>query len=301
MYDRVVFVILTMLAAATARADSTTQVQTGAATAPVADEFQETAAGHGSISLVYTNYFENGIWATPHKKVPYGTVHDHGVGFEGSYNIANNWSIYGGMRYTDNVAHPIGAPEHTINAWQDITLGTAWRRRFDNYDFTASAGANIPSHDYPVSGGDYTGQRLRQLLLAATLSHQFDFSNFYYKVGYGYAFSQKVLGVDTGYQRFDAELGWFVKERFALRGFLTGRGGFGLTSAETNRLVAAGNKAFALNRARVAEHSYRAWGFGFDYDFGNRYIASVSAQHLFWGATVFNIDYAIEARLTRNF
>jgi hypothetical protein len=271
------------------------------ADAPSAGDIGDSPAGHGSVSLTYDHYFENGVWVTAHTKVPYGTVHDQSIGFEGSYNVSDDWSVFGGIRYTNNVDHPIGKQEQTISAWQDISLGAAWHKHFGNYDFTPSVTANIPSHDYTVAGGGYTGQHLHQLLLAATLSHQFDFTNFYYKLGYGYAFSQKVLGFDTGYQRFDAELGWFVNDHFSVRSFATGRGGFGLTVAEVGRFVAAGNTELALQKTRVIEHSYRAWGLGADYDFGNHFVASIDAQHLYWGASVFNIDYDVQVRLTRNF
>ena len=69
--------------------------------------------------------------------------------------------------------------------------------------------ATIPSHDYVFFDNAAVGQRLHQLLAAVTLAHQFEFSNLYYKLGYGYAFSEQVLGEDTGYQRFDGELGYF--------------------------------------------------------------------------------------------
>jgi hypothetical protein len=292
-----VFMALAIATAAPAQAESLA----AEGELPPADEFRDTAAGHGSVSVVYLDSLANGFWVTPHVKAPLGTTRDRGVGLDASYNVANDWSIFGGIRYFHNVSTPPGGPEQRISAWQDLTLGAAWHKRFGNYDFTPSATVNIPTHDYPVTGNAYTGQHLHQLLLAATLSHQFDFTNFYYKIGYGYAFSQKVLGFDTGYQRLDAELGWFVNDRFSMHTFVTGRDGFGLTGPETGQLIAAGNSALAIKKAQVAQHDYHAWGLGFDYDFGNRWLASLSAQHAFWGNTVFDFKYALEARLTRSF
>src|SRR5262249_2089456 len=155
--------------------------------------------------------------------------------------------------------------------WQDITLGASRRFDLNGYIFTPSATAIIPSHDYPFFGLATVGQRLHQLVLGATLAHQLDFTNFYYKLDYGYAFSQHVLGVNTGYQRYDGELGWFVNEKFSVRGFLTGRSGFGLTAR------GAPPPGFdPYFKAQTAQHDYRALGFGFDYDFGNRYLLSSS-------------------------
>ena len=140
------------------------------------------------------------------------------------------------------------------------------------------------------------------MLFAATLSHQFDFTDFYYKLGYGYAFSQHLFGVNTGYQRADAELGWFVNDRFVVRGFLTGRDGFGVSLPEFVKLANGPDGAEVVaNKTRLAEHSYHAYGLGVDYDFGNRYAASLSVQRQFWGNVTNDLKYAVEARLTRSF
>ena len=265
------------------------------------DQFGDTAAGHGNISVVYLDNYVNGMWLTPHFKAPIGTVRDNGIGFDASYNVSEDWSIYGGLRYFHNVLDAPGAPEQTQSALQDITLGAAWHKRIGNYDFTPSITANIPSHNYSIDGDAYAGQRLHQLLFAVTLSHQFDFTHFYYKLGYGYAFSQHVFGVNTGYQRADAELGWFVNDRFSVRTFLTGRDGFGVSYPEFGPLVGRYGPQVVARKIQLAEHSYHAWGLGLDYDFGHRYVASLSAQHQFWGNLANDLKYGIEARLTCNF
>ena len=132
-----------------------------------------------------------------------------------------------------------------------------------------------------------------------TLAHQFDFTNFYYQLGYGYAFSQHVLGIDTGYQRFDGTLGWYVNEKFSVNGFVTGRAGFGVRGdlgPPPNPL-----NTFWYERGRITQHDYHAYGLGFGYDFGNRYAASASIQREFWGDTVFDFKYSLQAQLTRSF
>jgi hypothetical protein len=297
MSYRIVFMTLLIVATA-AHAESLPQAD---GELPPADEFRDTAAGHGTVSVVYLDSYVNGMWLTPHSKAPIGTVRDRGLGVDASYNVSNDWSIYGGIRYFNNVLKPPGAPEQRESAWQDITLGAAWHKRIGGYDFTPSVTASIPSHDYSISSDAYTGQRLHQLLFAATLSHQFDFTNLYYKLGYGYAFSQHVFGVNTGYQRADAELGWFVNDRFSVRTFLTGRDGFGVSYPEFGPLVGRYGPDVVARKIQLAEHSYHAWGLGADYDFGNRYVASFNVQHMFWGNLANDLKYAVEARLTRSF
>ena len=116
-------------------------------TAPSGGDVGDNPAGHGNVSVVYLDDYANGMWLTPNVKVPNGTIRDHGIGFDGSYNLSNDWSIFGGIRYFTNSVVPPGEPKQRISAWQDITLGAAWHKRVGNYDFTPSVTANIPSHN----------------------------------------------------------------------------------------------------------------------------------------------------------
>lgn len=289
-------------------------------------------AGHGSVSIAYLGSYQKDLVISGDIKSPIGGVHSRGLGLGVSYNVTNDWSVFGGIRYFDNryagnapncptiTASPACAagaggpplnPQHPETpfiddgkyhgAWQDFTLGAAYHANIGGYFITPSVTATIPSHDYVFYGTSYFGQRLRQLLFAATLAHQFDFTNIYYKLGYGYGFSEHVLGVNTGYQRADAELGWFVNEKFSVNAFLTGRQGNGLSAPELGARSNGKTNDYWYRRSQLAEHSYRAYGFGFDYDFGNRYVASFNVQHEYWGETVFDFKYVLEARLTRNF
>lgn len=296
--------------------------------APTAgNDGDDSPAGHGSVSIDYFNTAINGFWLRSNVKVPLGSVRMLGTGLDASYNLTSNWTIYGGVRYFSGRAntppmfincpsttaapqcaqYPPQTPQHPgepflddgkyHGAWQDFTLGAAWHGHVGNYFITPSATATIPTHDYPTYGNGVVGQDLRQLLLAMTLSHQFDFTDFYYKLGFGYALSQHVLGVNTGYERFDAELGWFVNDRLALRTFLTGRAGFGARA----EFGPPPFNEFWYERQRLTQHDYHAYGVGFDCGLGKRYTASFNIQHEFWGDSVYDFKYALEARLTRNF
>jgi hypothetical protein len=296
-------------------------------TAPAGGDIGDNPAGHGSLSIAYFDTDINGMWLRSNYKLPVGNVHLQGAGFDTSYNLSNDWTVYGGIRYfsgrnygTAVVNCPTSAPPQCASwpplatqhpespflddgkyhgAWQDWNLGVAWHTHIGNYFIMPSATAYIPTHDYPFFGNGAVGQDLYQLLLAVTLSHQFEFTNFYYKLGYGYAFSQHVLGIDTGYQRLDGELGWFINENVAVRGFVTGRAGFG-TRVEIT-VPPDPTSIGWYEKGRVTQHDYHAYGFGVDYDFGNRYVASASLQHEYWGDSAFDFKYALEVRLTRSF
>jgi len=295
---------------------------------PADEALQESPAGHGSISIAYLNTYVNGFWLDTKTKIPGGAVHSQGVALELDYNIADAWSVHVGIPFLSNKYQgtqphcPTTAPPQCANipalnpqhpesqfiddgryhsTWQDFTIGAAWHTHIDDYYITPSLTATIPSHDYVFFDNAAVGQRLHQLLVATTLAHQFEFSNFYYRLGYGYAFSQHVLGQDTGYQRFDGELGYFINERWAVRASVSGRIGNGYSAYELEPLTAGHTNDYWYHHDQTGEHNYFGAGFGFDYDFGNRYMVTASIQREFWGETVFDFKYAVEMRLTRSF
>jgi len=292
------------------------------------DVLHASAAGHGSISVAYLNSYVNGFWLDSNTRVPNGAVRSRGVSFDVDYNIADDWSIHAGIPYLDNrytgtaphcpTTAPLQCagiaalnPQHPESqfiddgryhgALQDFNLGVAWHTHIADYYITPSATAVIPSHDYVFFDNAAVGQRLHQLLLSVTLAHQFELTNFYYKLGFGYALSQHVLGIDTGYQRLDGELGWFINEKFSVRAFLTGRIGSGLSALQVGPLTDGMSNAYWYHHDQISEHTYGGAGLGFDYDVGDRYTLSAGIQREFFGETVFDFKYALEVRLTKSF
>ncbi|MBS0557330.1 MAG: hypothetical protein JSR27_07950 [Proteobacteria bacterium] len=313
-----------LLAAATMSVPAFAQVQP---TAPASGGSSDSPTGQGTVSIDFLDTAINGFWLRSNLKLPLGSVHLLGTGLDASYNLSPAWTIFGSVRYFTGRAdtppmfincpsttaappcaqYPPQTPQHPgepflddgnyHGAWQDWNFGVAYHANVGNYYITPSATAVIPTHSYPTYGNGIVGQDLRQLLLAVSMSHQFDFTNFYYKLGYGYAISQHVLGINTGYERFDGELGWFVNDKFSVRGFVTGRSGFGVRAG-------LGPPSFDegwYERQRITQHDYHAYGVGFDYGFGDRYTATFNIQHEFWGDSVYDFKYALEARLTRSF
>lgn len=288
---------------------------------------EETAAGHGSFSIGFYDTYVNGFWLASNLKAPVGGAHTLGSGFDASYNVSDTWTVYGGIRYFSGrysgpapncptTAPPQCAGIPALNpphpelpfiddgkyhgGWQDWNIGVAWHTNIGSYYITPSATAYIPSHDYTTFGNAVLGQDLHQLLFDVALSHQFDFTNFYYRLEYGYAFSEHVLGINTGYQRYDGELGWFINENLSVRAFVTGRAGFGVAARDPD-LTNGMTNIYFVEKGRTAQHDYRAWGLGFDYGFANRYTVSANVQREFWGDTVYDFKYALEAHLTRSF
>ncbi|HEY2394968.1 MAG TPA: hypothetical protein VGH81_03165 [Rudaea sp.] len=295
---------------------------------PADEGLQESAAGHGDISIAYLNSYVNGFWLDSKTKIPNGAVRSRGVELDFDYNVADAWSVHVGIpflsnRYQGSAPHcptttppqcaniPALDPQHPESqfiddgryhsTWQDFTLGAAWHTHLNDYYITPSVTATIPSHDYVFFDNAAVGQRLHQLLVAVTLAHQFEFSNLYYKLGYGYAFSEHVLGQDTGYQRFDGELGYFINERWSVRAFVSGRIGNGYSAYNLEPLTDGHTDEYWYHHDQISEHTYFGAGLGLDYDIGNRYTLSAGIQREFFGETVFDFKYALEGRLTKQF
>jgi hypothetical protein len=295
---------------------------------PAADSFGETPKGHGSIWISYLDTYVNGFWLTPSIELPNGAVRSHGIALGLEYYFADAWSAYASIPFMSNkyegpgphcptttppqcAGIPALDPQHPESqfiddgqyhsTWQDLTLGVSYHANVNDYLITPSVTATIPSHDYVFFDNAAVGQRLYQLMLSATLAHQFEFTNLYYQIGYGYAFSQHVLGVDTGYQRFDGELGYFVDERLTLRSFFTSRIGNGLTALELGPMTDGQTNDYWYHHDQLSVHSYLGAGLGFDYHLGGSYVLTASIQRELWGETVFDFRYAFEARLTKQF
>jgi hypothetical protein len=301
---------------------------------PTAADREDSPAGHGEISIDYFDSYANDFLLRSNLKAssfigsPFGAVRLQGTGLDASYNVNNDWTVSGGIRYfTGRYSGPapncpttappqcgsyqVSSPQHPTSpfiddgtyhgALQDWHVGVAWHASIGDYQIVPSATAYIPTHDYPTFGNAIVGQDLAQLLLDVKLSHQFDFTNIYYSVEYGYAFSEHVLDVNTGYQRADLELGWFVTPKFRVDTFVIGRAGFGLRTPPVYPPAAFSADINWYERQRTAQHDYHAVGVGFSHDFGQRYSVSANVQHEYWGDTVYNFKYALEAYLTRSF
>lgn len=294
---------------------------------PASEDLQESARGHGSVSIAYLQTYVNGFFVDSNTEVPNGAVHSRGVALDFDYYVADDWSLHVGIPYLDNRFHgvphcPTTAPPQCAGipalnpphpesqflddnqyhgTWQDWTLGAAWHTHLGDYYLTPSVTAVIPSHDYVFFANAAVGQRLNQLLLATTLAHQFAFTNLYYKLGYGYAFSQRILGHDTGYQRFDLELGYFVNEKFSVRTFAACRIGDGYAAPDLLPLTDGQTNAYWYRHDQLSEHNYLGLGVGFDYALDARDTLSAGVQREVRGETVFDFKYALEVRLTRSF
>jgi len=287
---------------------------------------EETAKGHGTVSVAYQNTYVNGM-RTTNGWVPTGTVRTQSLRFDVDYFFADKWSGQLGIpfiesRYEGNFPHCItNAPPqcatatvpsqphpesqflddgHYHGTWQDWHLGLAYHENVNDYLITPSATLQIPSHHYTFFAKAAAGQDLRKLELAIELAHQLELSNLYYRVRLGRVFAPETLGQSINHNRLDLELGYFVNETWTVKVFSVGRKGSGYFGPYGKEGFPMTSEEWYRHDQR-APHNYASLGVGFDYNMDERYTLSATVQRLVWGQIVFDFKYSFDVRLTRAF
>jgi len=293
-----------------------------AAASPSSDKVQdETAKGHGSVSIAYQNTYVNGM-LRPGGEAPIGSVRIQSLTFDLDYFVLDKWSMHVGIpfietRYRGNFPHCVTTappqcagktvpaqphPEsqflddgHYHGTWQDWSLGLAHHANIDDYLLTSSVTAHIPSHRYTFFAQAAPGQDLRKLELALELGHQLELSNLYYRVRLGRVFAPVTLGQSINHNKLDLELGYFLNEMWTVKVFGVGKKGGGYFGGydQTTELW--------YHHDQRAPHNYATLGAGFDVHLNDKYTLSATVQRVVWGQFVFDFKYSIDARLTREF
>lgn len=317
----------TLVHGASAMAQSVTA--TGTPTAPIDQSLGETAKGHGAFSIAYLQSYVDGLRISDSVIARNGKTHSHTIEFDFDWFFADHWSLHVGLPYISNKyegpaphcptstpapckAVPALNPQHPESrflddgeyhaTFQDFNLGVAWHTTVaETYLLTPALNVYLPSHDYTFFANAAVGQRLWKVEPSLELAHQFDFSNVYYRIQYGYVLTESTLGTNVNHHRLYLELGWFLNERLSIRGFAAGKKGNGYVAGTLVPLTQGFTNELWYHHDQISKHNYGALGAGLDYRLGERYTLSASVQRLVWGQTVFNFRYAGEVRLSREF
>lgn len=291
------------------------------------DDLHPSAKGHGYISLGYQSTYVDGLRATDGNVLDVGHGTARAVQLDVDYFFADDWSVHAGIPYVSNVYHgsphcpttqppqcrgvPALNPQRPEShfqddgryhgTWQDWNLGVAWHTTVHgDYLVTPSLTLWYPSHDYVFFSNAAAGQRIWKVEPSIELAHQFDFTNFYYRARYSYVVTEKVMDTRMNHHRLELELGWFVNERFTLRGFAIGKKGEGYTLQELGPLTAGRSNDYWYHHDQIVVHDYAEYGLGADWRFG-KYTLSGALHRLWWGRSINNFRYSSEIRLTRDF
>lgn len=303
------------------QADAQAGRRPGEGPPPIEDVLEGSPQGHGNVSIAYLNHLVNGFHAPDGSVAKIGDVRSHAIALSVDYNITDRWTLHAELpfivnRYQGPRPHcPTTAPPQCAHipalviphpesqflddgsyhgAWQDWTLGAAYNAEFEGYFVTPYVTVYLPSHDYTFFSQAAVGYGLQRLELGATLAHQFDFTQLYYRVGYGRVIAEQTLGQSIDHNKLDLELGYFLNEAWTVKLFSTAKKGSGYFGPydPTSELF--------YHHDQRAPHNYASVGFGVDYNF-NKYTLSTSVQKEVWGEIIFNFQYAFELRLTRAF
>ncbi|HZX90278.1 MAG TPA: hypothetical protein VFE67_06520 [Rudaea sp.] len=314
--------ILVLLGAAQATdADAQAGRRPGEGPPPIEDVLEGSPQGHGNFSISYLNHLVNGFRGPDGNISPNAAIRSHAIALSVDYNITDRWTLHAEIPYIVNRYQgpnphcPTAAPPQCANmpalatphpesqflddgsyhgAWQDWTLGAAYNADFEGYFVTPYVTVYLPSHDYTFFSQAAVGYGLQRVELGATLAHQFDFTQVYYRVGYGRVFAEETLGQSIDHNKVDLELGYFLNPAWTVKLFSTAKKGNGYFGGydRTTELW--------YHHDQRAPHNYASVGFGVDYNF-NKYTLSSSVQKEIWGQVIFNFQYAFELRLTRSF
>ena len=293
---------------------------------PSGGDAADSPAGHGSVSIAFFDTAIDGFWLRSDIKLPYGAVHMLGAGLDASYNLSDAWTIYGGIRYFTGRSGgpfpncptldppqcagqpPLANPRPAApflddgnyhGAWQDWNLGVAYHTRIGNTYITPSATAFIPTHAYPTFGNAVVGQDLRQLLLDVTLSHQFDFTNFFYQAHYEYFFNTPHIGYGNNYNSFGLDVGYFFSPKLSAKFITDLKIGNGITDQEIGGPPAL--DPIWLNHDRIRLQDHGLVGGAIDYVFAKNYDLQTTLEHAVWGRSNGDLKYDLDLRVTRSF
>lgn len=290
---------------------------------------QEGSKGHGTFSVELASTLVNGFRKTDSELEPDLVVRGFNAQFSLDYFLTDHWSVSVGIPYVMNKY--VGPPDaHCPTAtfprcagfpvlknprpkdqflddgnyhsdWQDWDFGTAWHTRVGDTLLTPALAVTIPSHSYTFFQNAAVGQRIWRVEPSITVAHQFQFTNLYYQLYYGYAIQQRHLGVNTNYHHLYGELGYFLNPKLAVRLFAVGKFGGGLQAGQIGPLTQGLTSDYWYRHDQINTHQYAGIGTGVDWQFSDHYGLSASVQKLLWGRSIFNFRYIAEVRLTRNF
>ena len=185
--------------------------------------------------------------------------------------------------------------------WADWDFGVNYHSQIGRgYYLTSSLDVYVPSHNYQYYGSTVVGQRLTKYGVEIELDHQFDFSNFYYGAHYQYVIMPRILGFDLNYNDFGFDLGYFISPRLGVRLITDLKVGHGVPDAVINPTCCQATPIWEQHdRLRLQNHG--SSGAGVDYAFNDRWRASATLIHSFWGQSNAALLYGVDFKLMRSF
>lgn len=201
-------------------------------------------ARRSTLSLAYQYVHEDGI-NTNIGRAEIGTSDTHTLLLELDYALGRKWNLFASLpfvwkRYNGSAPHhpdqlivpgvdePFLDDGHYHTDFQDLVFGASYSLPMSRVQIQPFAFVSVPASDYAVYAHAAVGQHLQKLNVGANISYSPPLSDFYYSFGASRAFVEEPLGVNVDHWQLDAEIGYFLSPRLALRSFVLARQGNGL-------------------------------------------------------------------------
>ena len=194
------------------------------------------AAGEGNVTIAYQNLFARGHLDLNGDRMtgPSGTdpVQGHAMTVEAEFGLTNRLAVnasipYIRSKYGGSMPHLVGGvgpvqewDDGTYHGtWQDFHLGLRFNIVARPLAVTAFAGGIIPSHDYPSLAHAAVGKDLHALVVGAAAGGFLDrlAPGLFFTTQYSYTRTEAIVGIRPNRSRVDAEVGYFVTPRLAVR------------------------------------------------------------------------------------
>lgn len=287
-----------------------------------AAQTSEFAAGHGFVSLGFQHAYYHGDFQGP-AGPDSGNVSFFTYGLEVGYFVADHWEVHASVPYivssfSGPFPHPkltcvdptgLGCPPVLVDngdyhgTLQDWDAGVRYHFDYNGLLIAPSLDLYVPSHNYPYYGTAAYGERTTKFGIGIELSHQFDFSNVFYRMHYQYVFDHHVLGVNNDYYTFGLDLGYFISPRLSVRAITDVRLGGGLSDDQLGAAIGDAGLASPYwilhDKFRLQEHGLV--GGAVDYVFAQSWNLQATLEHALWGRSNGDLTYGIEFKLTRSF
>jgi hypothetical protein len=258
------------------------------------------ARREGNVTLAYQNLLARGH-LLPTGGLAAGppgadTVRSHALTAELEYGLTDRIALklslpYVTAKYVGAVPHRLGVhndpsviDDGTYHGTsQDVRLGVRWNVLSRRLAITPFAEGIIPSHHYESRGHAVVGQDLRALVAGVNLGVLLDaLPGTYFQAQLSHGFVQKVAGMRPNRSHVNAEAGYFVTQRLAIRVVESWQ-----TTHEGLDFPYAGlPSALSQNHDRLSRNNYLTLGGGLVFAIDESWQLFGSVGTMVWGQNV---------------
>ena len=193
-------------------------------------------AGEGDVTVTYQDSLAHGHLDLNGNPMPGASccdpVRTHSIGWEVEFGVhdrlAFNVSLpYISSRYGGPYPHPVDLEGHPSEmddgtyhgTFQDFHGGMHFNVKARPVSITPFAEVIIPSHHYPSLAHSAPGKDLRALVIGGSVGKFLDavLPGLFFQTQVSYTVVQEIVGIRPNRSRADAEVGYFITPRLAVR------------------------------------------------------------------------------------